>query len=179
MLIKYWISPPKGSKKVVLKFLSVNNIVIAPPNTGKDNTNNHAVIKTAQTNNGILNIVIPGILIFNTVTIKFIEPNIEEIPAKCKLKIAHSIDAPECAKTPDKGGYKVHPVPAPISTTEDQTNKKKDGINNQKLILFKRGNAISGAPIIKGKNQLPKPPIKAGITIKKIIIKACAVIITL
>jgi hypothetical protein len=43
-------------------------------------------------------------------------------------------------------------------------------------MLFNLGNAISGAPIIKGTNQLPKPPIIAGITIKKIIIKACAVL---
>jgi len=28
---------------------------------------------------------------------------------------------------------------------------------------------MSGAPIIKGTNQLPNPPIKVGITIKKII----------
>jgi hypothetical protein len=28
---------------------------------------------------------------------------------------------------------------------------------------------MSGAPIIKGTNQLPKPPINVGITIKKII----------
>jgi hypothetical protein len=55
----------------------------------------------------------------------------------------------------------------------------KAGGNNQKLKLFKRGKAISGLPINKGTNQLPKPPIKAGITIKKIIIKACPVIITL
>jgi hypothetical protein len=46
-------------------------------------------------------------------------------------------------------------------------------------MLFNLGNAISGAPIIKGTNQLPKPPIKAGITIKKIIIKAWAVTTTL
>ncbi|POM67648.1 Hypothetical protein PHPALM_16314 [Phytophthora palmivora] len=37
---------------------------------------------------------------------------------------------------------------------------------------FIRGKAISGAPIIKGTNQLPKPPIRAGITKKKTIIKA-------
>ena len=54
----------------------------------------------------------------------------------------------------------------------DEINNKNAGGNNQKLILFKRGNAISGAPIIKGTNQLPKPPIIAGITMKKIIIKA-------
>jgi len=47
-----------------------------------------------------------------------------------------------------------------------------EGGINQKLILFKRGNAISGPPINNGTNQLPKPPIKAGITMKKIMIKA-------
>lgn len=46
-------------------------------------------------------------------------------------------------------------------------------------MLFNRGNAISGAPNIKGINQLPKPPIIVGITIKKIIIKAWAVTIVL
>jgi len=46
-------------------------------------------------------------------------------------------------------------------------------------MLFIRGNAISGAPIIKGTNQFPNPPIRIGITMKKIITKACAVIITL
>ena len=30
---------------------------------------------------------------------------------------------------------------------------------------------MSGAPIIKGTNQLPKPPIKAGMTMKKTMIK--------
>ena len=54
-----------------------------------------------------------------------------------------------------------------------------DGGNNQKLILLRRGKAISGAPIIIGTNQFPKPPIKIGMTIKKIIVKACAVTKTL
>ena len=31
---------------------------------------------------------------------------------------------------------------------------------------------MSGAPNINGTNQLPNPPIKMGITIKKIMIKA-------
>lgn len=60
-----------------------------------------------------------------------------------------------------------------------EINKIKDGGKSQNLILFIRGKAISGAPIIKGTNQLPKPPIRIGITIKKIIIKACDVIKTL
>jgi len=71
-----------------------------------------------------------------------------------------------------KGGYTVHPVPTPLLTTLENTNKIKEGGNNQKLILFNRGKAISGAPNIIGTNQLPKPPIKTGITIKKIITKA-------
>jgi len=106
------------------------------------------------------------------VTIKLIAPAIEETPAKCKLKIAVSIDAPECAKTPEIGGYIVHPTPAPDSIKLDNNNKNNDGGNNQKLILFKRGNAISGAPNIIGTNQLPNPPINIGITMKKIITNA-------
>jgi hypothetical protein len=50
--------------------------------------------------------------------------------------------------------------------------KKKEGGNSQKLMLFIRGKAISGAPINKGTNQFPKPPIMTGITKKKIITKA-------
>lgn len=46
-------------------------------------------------------------------------------------------------------------------------------------MLFIRGNAMSGAPIMSGTSQFPKPPIMMGITIKKIITKACAVTITL
>ncbi len=42
-----------------------------------------------------------------------------------------------------------------------------------------RGKAMSGAPSIRGTNQFPKPPIKTGITKKKIITKAWAVIVTL
>ena len=43
--------------------------------------------------------------------------------------------------------------------------------NNQKETLFILGKAMSGAPIIRGTNQFPNPPIIAGITIKKTIIK--------
>jgi hypothetical protein len=95
-----------------------------------------------------------------TVVIKFIAPKIDEIPAKCKLKIAKSTDPPEWKSI-------------------DDNNKIKAGGSNQKEILFNRGNAISGAPIINGTNQLPKPPIITGITKKKIIMKAWAVTITL
>jgi hypothetical protein len=55
----------------------------------------------------------------------------------------------------------------------------KEGGRSQNLMLFIRGKAMSGAPIIRGINQLPNPPIIIGITIKKIITKAWAVTIVL
>ena len=70
-------------------------------------------------------------------------------------------------------------MPAPLSTKADVSNKVSAGGNNQNLILFIRGNAMSGALIINGTNQLPKPPIIVGITKKKIMMKAWAVTITL
>jgi hypothetical protein len=133
----------------------------------------------AQTNNGNLCIKRPGARMLKIVTIKLIAPIIDAAPAICKLKIAKSTDAPECDCKEANGGYTVHPVPAPPSTNAENNNNNNDGGINQKLILFILGNAISGAPINKGTNQLPNPPIRIGITIKKIIKKACAVIITL
>lgn len=73
----------------------------------------------------------------------------------------------------------VHPVPAPPSINIDEISSDNDGGSNQNLILFIRGKAISGAPNISGRSQLPKPPINIGITRKKIIINAWAVTIVL
>jgi hypothetical protein len=67
----------------VLKFLSVNNIVIAPARTGNDNKSRKAVINTAQTNKGVLFAVIPGARMLVIVTMKLIAPKIEDTPAKC------------------------------------------------------------------------------------------------
>jgi hypothetical protein len=53
-----------------------------------------------------------------------------------------------------------------------------DGTSSQNEILFMRGNAMSGAPIMIGTNQLPKPPIIAGMTMKKTMIRPCAVMRT-
>ena len=109
---------------------------------------------------------------------KFADPRILLTPAICNEKIARSTAPPACPIT-ERGGYTVQPVPAPLSTRLEVNNKQRAGGNNQKLRLFIRGKAISGALIIRGTSQLPNPPIIVGITKKKIIIKACAVIITL
>jgi hypothetical protein len=63
-------------------------------------------------------------------------------------------------------------VPTPASIAEERSKNIKAGTKSQKDKLFIRGNAISATPNIRGINQLPKPPIETGITIKKIITKA-------
>jgi hypothetical protein len=70
-------------------------------------------------------------------------------------------------------------VPAPIPAKAEEESNVKEGGRSQNLILFIRGKAISCAPIIMGTSQFPNPPIIIGITIKKIITKACAVTIVL
>jgi hypothetical protein len=79
----------------VLKLRSVKSIVIAPAKTGNESNNRNAVMKTDQTNNGVRWAVIPGARMLIIVTIKFIAPKIDETPAKCRLKIAKSTEAPE------------------------------------------------------------------------------------
>jgi hypothetical protein len=78
----------------VLKFLSVNTIVIPPAKTGKANNNKTAVITTAHPNKANLCKRTPGHLIFNIVVMKFIAPNILLIPLKCRPNIAKSTLGP-------------------------------------------------------------------------------------
>ena len=93
--------------------------------------------------------------------------------------MVRSTEAPAWAKLPARGGYTVQPVPAPASTIEDARSSRKEGGRSKELMLFIRGNVISGAAIIRGTSQLLNPPIMIGITIKKIIMNACAVTTTL
>jgi hypothetical protein len=79
----------------VLKLRSVNSIVIAPANTGSDNSRRTAVIRTDHTNNGIESNDIDADRMFIIVVMKLIAPRIDEAPAKCKLKIARSTEIPE------------------------------------------------------------------------------------
>jgi hypothetical protein len=113
------------------------------------------------------------------VVIKLIAPKIEDAPAKCKEKIARSTEGPAWARFLAKGGYTVHPVPAPFSTAADDTNRMSDGGRSQNLMLLRRGKAMSGAPSIRGSNQFPNPPMNTGITRKKIMTNAWAVTIVL
>lgn len=153
--------------------------MIPAASTGRDRRSRTAVISTDQTNRGVWYCEMAGGFMLIAVVIKLIAPRIDEIPARCREKIARSTEAPAWARLPARGGYTVHPVPTPASTVEEASRSRKDGGSSQKLILFIRGNAISGAPIIRGTSQFPNPPIIIGITMKKIITKAWAVTITL
>ena len=105
-----------------------------------------------------------GRLILLIVLIKLIVPKIEDIPAKCKLKIAISTDGPECPMLPDSGGYKVQPVPAPSSTKADPTSIINAGSNNKNLNeLFSRGLET----LYIGEQTNYQPPINTGITKKR------------
>jgi len=154
-------------------------MVIAAASTGRERSNKITVTKIAHAKSGIRSRIIPLCRMLKVVDIKLMAPKIEEIPAKCREKIARSTDAPEWAVLPARGGYTVHPVPAPDSTREELKRRVREGGRSQNLILLSRGNAISGAASINGKSQLPKPPIAIGITKKKIITNAWAVTITL
>jgi len=167
--------PPAGSKNEVFKLRSVRSIVMAPAKTGSDKRRRIAVIFTAHTNRGTRSNRRPLDRMLITVVIKLIAPRIDEIPAKWREKMAKSTDGPACARFLDKGGYTVQPVPTPFSTAAELRRRIRAGGRSQKLMLFIRGNAMSGAASINGTSQFPNPPIKTGMTRKKIIRKACAV----
>jgi len=77
-----------------LKLRSVKTIVIPPASTGRESNSKTAVTTTAHPNKASLCNLVPGLRILSTVVMKFIEPKREEIPAKCKPKIAKSTLAP-------------------------------------------------------------------------------------
>lgn len=171
--------PPAGSKKEVLKFRSRRSIVIPPASTGRANKRRMAVRNTDHTKRGIFSNLMCGARILMIVEIKLIAPKMDEIPATCKEKIVKSTLGPLWAKKWERGGYTVHPVPAPCSAIVLTVIRINEGGSIQNLKLFIRGKAMSGALIIRGTSQFPNPPIKTGITKKKIMIKAWLVTMTL
>lgn len=163
----------------MLKFRSVSSIVIAPASTGSAKRSKIAVIITDHTNKGVFSKFILGHRMFMMVLIKLIAPSSEDTPARWSEKITRSTEGPVWNAAELKGGYTVHPVPAPPSIIVLRSSNISEDIKNQNLKLFIRGNDMSGAPIINGTSQLPNPPIKMGITMKKIIMNACPVTIEL
>jgi hypothetical protein len=67
---------------------------MAPAKTGNDKSNKTAVTTTAHPNKANLCNLIPGLLIFSIVVIKFIAPNRLLIPDRCRAKMAKSTLGP-------------------------------------------------------------------------------------
>src|ERR1700692_4047590 len=177
-------SPPAwAEKKVGPKLRSVSSMVIAPASTGSDSKSRNTVTRIDHTNSGILCSVMPGARMLKMVVMKLMAPRIDEAPARWIDRMAKSTAGPGWPEV-DSGAYSVQPAPTPLapgspSMNDEISSSAKATGNSQNEMLFMRGNAMSGAPIIKGTNQLPNPPIIAGITMKKIMIRPCEVTNTL
>ena len=70
------------------------------------------------------------------------------------------------------------PPGSPSTNIEISSSANENG-SSQNEMLFMRGNAMSGAPIISGTSQLPKPPIIAGMIMKNTMIRPWPVTNTL
>ena len=70
-------------------------------------------------------------------------------------------------------------MPVGPSTNIEMTSNVSAIGSSQNEMLFMRGKAMSGAPIISGTNQLPNPPIVAGITMKNTMMRPWPVTNTL
>ncbi len=156
---------------------------MAPASTGSDNSSRKAVTSTAQTKSGILCSVIPGARMLKMVVMKLMAPRIEDAPARWIDKIAKSMEGPGVPLV-ESGAYKVQPPATPLvpggpGMNKEVTSSVKAAATSQKEMLFRRGKAMSGAPIISGTIQLPNPPMVAGMTVKNTMIRPWAVTKTL
>lgn len=68
--------------------------MIAPASTGRESNRRIVVILRDQTNNGTRSSRRPSVRMLIIVVIKLIEPRIEEVPARCREKIARSTEGP-------------------------------------------------------------------------------------
>jgi hypothetical protein len=118
----------------------------------------------------------PGARMFMIVTMMLIAPMIDEAPARWIAKIASGSASPVCNTS---GGYSVQPdAGPPPGMKSDRISSENAATSSQKLKLFIRGSAMSGAPICSGIIQLPSPTV-AGITAPNTMISAWTVVIVL
>ena len=132
-----------------------------------------------QTNSGILCSVMPGARMLKMVVMKLIAPEDRRRAGQMQREDRH-VDrragmADRRRTAADRWSSRCRRRPTKV----EPSSSRKAGTSSQKLMLFRRGNAMSGAPIISGTIQLPKPPIIAGMTKKNTMIRPCAVTRTL
>src|SRR5260370_28781975 len=70
----------------------------------------------------------------------------------------------------DRGAYDVHPAAGkPVGTKKLASRTSPDAKNNQNDRALKKGNAMSGAPILSEIKKFPKTPTSNGMTTRKTI----------
>ena len=79
-------------------------MVIAPASTGRDKRRSTAVIKVAQANRGMECIRSPTERMFTIVVMKFRAETSEDVPARWRLKMARSTEAPLCPLDAERSG---------------------------------------------------------------------------
>lgn len=79
-------------------------MVMAPASTGSDKRSRIVVTFKDQTNRGTRSNRKPDVRMLKIVVIKLIDPRIDDVPARCKEKIARSTDGPACAIFLASGG---------------------------------------------------------------------------
>lgn len=73
--------------------------------------------------------------------------------------------------TADSGGYTVQPALAgPLSTKKEIINTTHEQKKNQYDSIFRKGDAISRAPICNGINRLANVPLSPAVSTKKTMI---------
>src|SRR3546814_528087 len=78
--------------------------------------------------------------------------------------------------TADSSGYTVQPALAgPLSTKNEVINTMHEQKKNQYDSIFRKGDAMSRAPICNGINRLLKVPLSPAVSTKKTMMVPCMV----
>src|SRR5215203_4242646 len=111
-------------------------------------TTSREVVKFAQTRSGMRQKVIPGARMVMIVTRKFSAVAIDEAPANCTPIVKNICPI---GTEVDSGAYAVQPVAnEPPGARNDAVIIRPAIGSIQNESAFRRGNAMSGAPIISG-----------------------------
>src|SRR5688572_1147533 len=112
-------------------------------------TTRREVVKLAHTSSGMRQNVIPGARMVMIVTRKLSAVAIDDAPANWTPRLKN--DCPSGAPV-DNGAYPVQPASKAPPGTMKLARKSRPAIGSiQKESALRRGNAMSGAPIISGR----------------------------
>lgn len=111
---------------------------MAPASTGSARRRRRDVIKRDQGKRGVVSFFCFLFRLMVIVLQKFIDARMDLTPAKWREKIVMSTDLDGWNQISDKGGYTVHPVPAPPLFIPDKI-RPSAGRTSQNLRLFSRG----------------------------------------